>query len=310
MRAVHLPLPLLLLAASAAAAQPAELPPHTATWAVLACTSRYWFNYRHVANTLAVYRAVKRLGVPDDRILLFLADDMACNPRNSKPGCVHTSKEKGDLYGGDVEVDFRGSEVTADNLLRALTGRQGDDVPRNRRLLTDGGANVLFYLTGHGGDNFLKFQDHHEFQSADIGDAMHQMATQQRFRQMLFIAETCQASTLFEQIRSENVLAIASSGRGESSYSHLIDHDLGLFTVDRFTYHLEKFLDGRVPTAASNATMADLTNAFTFDMLGSHLVVDTRNFKQPLASVPVTDFFAGVMRAVDDEGPVPLPNWS
>ena len=127
---------------------------------------------------------------------------------------------------------------------------------------------------------------------------------------MLFIAETCQASTLFEQIRSENVLAIASSGRGESSYSHLIDHDLGLFTVDRFTYHLEKFLDGRVPTAASNATMADLTNAFTFDMLGSHLVVDTRNFKQPLASVPVTDFFAGVMRAVDDEGPVPLPNWS
>lgn len=29
------------------------------------CTSRFWFNYRHVANTLSMYRSVKRLGIPD-----------------------------------------------------------------------------------------------------------------------------------------------------------------------------------------------------------------------------------------------------
>ena len=29
------------------------------------CASRYWFNYRHVANTLSIYRSVKRLGIPD-----------------------------------------------------------------------------------------------------------------------------------------------------------------------------------------------------------------------------------------------------
>nr|KAF6507205.1 phosphatidylinositol glycan anchor biosynthesis class K [Rousettus aegyptiacus] len=38
---------------------------HTNNWAVLVCTSRFWFNYRHVANTLSVYRSVKRLGIPD-----------------------------------------------------------------------------------------------------------------------------------------------------------------------------------------------------------------------------------------------------
>ena len=37
---------------------------HTNNWAVLVCASRYWFNYRHVANTLSVYRSVKRLGIP------------------------------------------------------------------------------------------------------------------------------------------------------------------------------------------------------------------------------------------------------
>lgn len=35
---------------------------HTNNWAVLVCTSRFWFNYRHMANTLSFYHTVKRLG--------------------------------------------------------------------------------------------------------------------------------------------------------------------------------------------------------------------------------------------------------
>ncbi len=48
--------------------------------AVLVCTSRFYYNYRHVANTLSMYRTVKRLGIPDSNIILMLADDVACNP--------------------------------------------------------------------------------------------------------------------------------------------------------------------------------------------------------------------------------------
>lgn len=33
---------------------------HTNNWAVLVGASRYWFNYRHVSNTLSFYRTVKR----------------------------------------------------------------------------------------------------------------------------------------------------------------------------------------------------------------------------------------------------------
>ena len=43
---------------------------------MLVCASRYWFNYRHIANTLSMYRTVKRLGIPDSNIILMLADDM------------------------------------------------------------------------------------------------------------------------------------------------------------------------------------------------------------------------------------------
>ena len=33
---------------------------HNNNWAVIVNTSRYWFNYRHVANALSIYTTVKR----------------------------------------------------------------------------------------------------------------------------------------------------------------------------------------------------------------------------------------------------------
>ena len=86
---------------------------HTNNWAVLVDTSRFWFNYRHVANVLSIYRSVKRLGIPDSQIILMVADDMACNPRNPRPATVfNNANENINVYGDDVEVDYRGYEVS------------------------------------------------------------------------------------------------------------------------------------------------------------------------------------------------------
>ena len=86
---------------------------HTNNWAVLVDTSRFWFNYRHVANVLSIYRSVKRLGIPDSQIILMIADDMACNPRNPRPATVfNNANENINVYGDDVEVDYRGYEVS------------------------------------------------------------------------------------------------------------------------------------------------------------------------------------------------------
>ena len=85
----------------------------TNNWAVLVCASRYWFNYRHVANVLSIYRSVKRLGIPDSRIILMIADDMACDPRNPKPATIFNNGHHFiNVYGDDVEVDYRGMPST------------------------------------------------------------------------------------------------------------------------------------------------------------------------------------------------------
>ena len=69
------------------------------------------------------YRTVKRLGIPDSNIILMLADDAACNNRNKFPGNVYANPGQAlDLYGDNIEVDYRGYEVTVENFIRLLTG--------------------------------------------------------------------------------------------------------------------------------------------------------------------------------------------
>lgn len=218
---------------------------HTNNWAVLVDTSRFWFNYRHVANVLSIYRSVKRLGIPDSNIILMVADDMACNPRNPRPATVFNNENENiDVYGDDVEVDYRGYEVTVENFVRLLTGRLPENTPRSKRLLTDAGSNILIYMTGHGGDGFLKFQDSEEITNIELADAFEQMWSKRRYHEIFFMIDTCQAASMYQQFYSPNILAVASSLVGEDSLSHHIDTSIGVYIIDRYTYHALEFLEG------------------------------------------------------------------
>lgn len=56
----------------------------------------------------------------------MLADDVACNARNKFAGSVYAEAGRHlDLYGENIEVDYRGYEVTVENFIRLLTGMNG-----------------------------------------------------------------------------------------------------------------------------------------------------------------------------------------
>ncbi|KAF8110342.1 hypothetical protein N665_0085s0068 [Sinapis alba] len=275
---------------------------HTNNWAVLVCTSRFWFNYRHMANTLSLYRTVKRLGIPDERIILMLADDMACNARNQYPAQVFNNENHQiNLYGDNVEVDYRGYEVTVENFLRVLTGRHENAVPRSKRLLSDEGSHILLYMTGHGGDEFLKFQDAEELQSHDLADAVKQMKEKRRFKELLIMVDTCQATTLFNQLQSPGVLAIGSSLKGENSYSHHLDSDIGVSVVDRFTYYTLAFFERL--NIYDNASLNSLFRSYDPRQLMSTAYYRTDLYQPDLAEVPVTNFFGSVMETIHTDSP-------
>lgn len=271
---------------------------HTSNWAVLVSTSRFWFNYRHLSNTLSLYRTVKRLGIPDSQILLLLPDDMACNPRNAFPGTVYSNSDRRmDLYGENVEVDYRGYEVTVENFIRLLTDRWEEGVPASKRLQTDEGSNILIYMTGHGGNEFLKFQDSEEISSWDLADAFSQMREKKRYNEMLFMIDTCQANTMYRQFYAPGVIATGSSEEDESSYSHHADNDVGVAVIDRWTYYVLDFLETQVTGPTSDKTIGDLFDSYDLEKIHSNPGVRWDLFpggEEHGRSRRVVDFFGNV----------------
>ncbi|KAK3390081.1 gpi-anchor transamidase-like protein [Podospora didyma] len=296
-------LPALLAAALLAPAVLVEAE-HTSNWAVLVCTSRFWFNYRHLANVLSIYRTVKRLGIPDSQIILMLPDDMACNPRNAFPGTVYSNADRAvDLYGDNIEVDYRGYEVTVENFIRLLTDRVGEEMPRSKRLLTDDRSNILVYMTGHGGNEFLKFQDAEEIGAFDLADAFEQMWEKKRYHEILFMIDTCQANTMYSKLYSPNIIATGSSKLDQSSYSHHADNDVGVAVIDRYTYYNLEFLETEVRDPSSKKTVGDLFDSYTYDKIHSDAGVRYDLFpggEDAARSRLVTDFFGNVQNVEVD----------
>ena len=127
----------------------------------------------------------------------------------------------------------------------SFLGRMEPSVPRSKRLLTDERSNIFVYMTGHGGNEFLKFQDNEEISAFDLADAFEQMYQKKRYvffligysprilfyfifgflmtcfryNEIFFMIDTCQANTMYSKLYSPNIFAVGSSALGESSYS-------------------------------------------------------------------------------------------
>lgn len=219
--------------------------------AVIVSSSRYWFNYRHAVNALVFYQLAKSNGIPDENIVLMLADDLPSDARNPhKNGMYHAGvTTASSLYDASTEVDYRGEDVTVETLVKVLLGRHSNSNAQHSQqhqppvLHTNEDSNLLIYLTGHGGDQFFKFQDIEEITADEIASTLSEMHQRRKYKQVLVVADTCQAFTLGDAITAPNVMVIGSSLRGESSYAHHSDYQLGLSVIERYTHAFLQFIN-------------------------------------------------------------------
>lgn len=261
-------------------------------WAVLVSTSKYWFNYRHSANVLSIYRSIKRLGIDDAHIILMLADDMACDARNPWPGSIFNNAHHHiNVYGSDVEVDYRGDEVTVENFIRLLTGRHHDATPRSKRLFSDEDSNILIYLTGHGGNGFLKFRDKDELTALEIANSFEQMYQKKRYNEILFIIDSCQAESMSNLLYSPNIIGIGSSKIGQDSLSHHGDSSIGVYVIDRYTYYVLNFLEKLDIVKSQNTSMSEFFRVCPENVCMSTVKIRLDLYERDTNKVPISDFF-------------------
>merc|ERR1712136_263315 len=108
-------------------------------WAVLVAGSNGYYNYRHQADICHAYQILRQNGIPDERIIVMMYDDIANDTNNPTKGIIVNNPKGHDVY-HDVPKDYVGRNVTPEVFLSVLLG--------NATYLKDkGSGKILFKLS-------------------------------------------------------------------------------------------------------------------------------------------------------------------
>lgn len=264
----------------------------TGMWALILAGSSGWENYRHQADALAQYRLLRRAGLPDDRIVLILADDIASAPENPEPGVVRHEVGGPNLY-EDVRIDYRLDSVTASDVLEILGGKRSDRLPHViESTPTD---DVYLFFSGHGSDQGM-------FIGADraadrvapgtfvspesLAATIAGMDSANRYRRLLVALEMCQAGAMGRALTAPHALLIGAANAYENSVATNYAPALGAWLGDQFSVALTKQVE-RDPAGS----LGELYRETYLDVSGSHVsAYNAANFSG-LDSVDLAEFF-------------------
>ena len=119
-------------------------------WALLIAASTGWGNYRFQADVFAMYQILKKHGYDDKHIILICEDDLAYNEKNVEPGVIRVKDDGENLYDSSA-IDYKLSDLTAEDIRCILQGKQSDRLPNVIRATEN--DNVFIFWSSHGENN-------------------------------------------------------------------------------------------------------------------------------------------------------------
>ena len=258
-------------------------PARTDQYAVLVQGSDGYINYRHQADVLSVYQALRRGGFDDDHIILITDATMAAQSRNPQPGTVRNAPGGPDLLGGTDQlpkavVDYDSRDLSARDIADILMGRASSRLPI---VLPQGeGHNVLFFWSGHGRSQSQGGADEFVWRDTRAGqgfsaELLRQTAEQMKFRKLCIAAEPCYGECVIRAVEGiPGVLAMSGASAAEQSWADHWNNDARVWMCDRFSLNLVTCL-----TDNPQSSFRDLFLYCAQHTLGSHAkIVNAANY--------------------------------
>lgn len=194
-------------------------------WALIVAGSNGWYNYRHQADACHAYQIMIKHGIPAERIVLMMYDDIANNAENPTPGIVINHPNGGDVYHG-VVIDYKGEDVTPQNFLAVLSGKSELMKKIGTGKVINSGPNdhIFVNFVDHGAPGILAFPSD-ELHAPDLIATIKEMFADKKYGQMVFYVEACESGSMFDTIlpKNINVYATTASNPDESSYACYFD---------------------------------------------------------------------------------------
>jgi legumain len=203
---------------------PGPTPSGKPHWALLIAGSNTWGNYRHQADIAHAYQVLKKAGVPTDKIVTFMYDDIANSPNNPHPGKIINNPQAEDVYAG-INIDYKGEDVTAVNFLAALAGNKQALQGVGSGKVVDSGADdeVFVYFADHGGPGILGMPQGQPYLYAkDLVSTLQAKAANNGFKQLTFYVEACESGSIFDGLlpANLNIYVVTAANPNESSWGY------------------------------------------------------------------------------------------
>ncbi|EXB54447.1 Vacuolar-processing enzyme [Morus notabilis] len=189
-------------------------------WAVLVAGSSGYGNYRHQADVCHAYQLLRKGGVKEENIVVFMYDDIAMHGLNPRPGIIINHPQGDDVYAG-VPKDYTGQYVTTENLYAVLlgdkkavkggSGKVVDSKPNDR---------IFLYYSDHGGPGVLGMPNMPFLYAMDFVEVLKKKHASGTYKEMIIYVEACESGSIFEGImpRDMNIYVTTASNAQENSW--------------------------------------------------------------------------------------------
>ncbi|XP_024996631.1 vacuolar-processing enzyme beta-isozyme-like [Cynara cardunculus var. scolymus] len=168
------------------------------TWAVLIAGSKGYYNYRHQADICHAYQILKKGGLNDENIIVFMYDDIAFNPLNPVPGIIFNNPRGPDVY-ADVPKDYTGENVTAANFHAVLLGNKaGVSGGSGKVLASKPNDKIFIYYADHGGPGVLGMPNTPFIFADDLIQVLNLKYASRTYSEMVIYVDASESGTMFQ----------------------------------------------------------------------------------------------------------------
>ncbi|GAY60595.1 hypothetical protein WN943_000585 [Citrus x changshan-huyou] len=189
-------------------------------WAVLLAGSNGFWNYRHQADICHAYQLLRKGGLKDENIIVFMYDDIAFNEENPRPGVIINHPHGDDVYKG-VPKDYTGEDVTVENFFAVVLGNKTALTGGSGKVVDSGPNDHIFiFYSDHGGPGVLGMPTSRYIYADELIDVLKKKHASGNYKSLVFYLEACESGSIFEGLLPEglNIYATTASNAEESSW--------------------------------------------------------------------------------------------
>ncbi|KAI3915314.1 hypothetical protein MKX01_035573 [Papaver californicum] len=201
-------------------------------WAVLLAGSEGYLNYRHQADICHAYQVLKKGGLKDENIIVFMYDDIAFSEDNPRPGVIINHPRGEDVYYG-VPKDYIGNDVNVNNFLSVLLGNKSALTGNGSGKVVSSGPNdtIFVFYADHGAAGLLSMPGTSGYlYASDLNDALRKKHKTGTYKSMVIYIEACEAGSMFEGLLKPgmDIYVTTASNANESSWGYYCPEEVPL----------------------------------------------------------------------------------